>query len=104
MSLDLLLDAFDRTPGGRELLERLPARGVEARLGGLPGSSSAVLVAALARALPQRLLAVVATTPTEAERWLSDLNLLVPGGVALYPQREALGEDEPHYEIAGERA
>ena len=25
-------------------------------------------------------------------------------GVALYPQREALGEDEPHYEIAGERA
>ena len=104
MSLDLLLDAFDRSPGGRELLDRLPARGVEARLGGLPGSSSAVLVAALARALPQRLLAVVATTPTEAERWLSDLNLLVPGGVALYPQREALGEDEPHYEIAGERA
>ena len=24
--------------------------------------------------------------------------------VALYPQREALGEEEPHYEIAGERA
>ena len=104
MSLDLLLDAFDRTPGGRELHQRLPARGAELRLGGLPGSSGAVLVAALARALPQRLLAVVATTPSEAERWLSDLNLLAPGGVALYPQREALGEDEPHYEIAGERA
>jgi transcription-repair coupling factor (superfamily II helicase) len=104
VSLDLLLDAFDRTPGGHDLLERLPARGSELRLAGLPGSSSAVMVAALARALPQRLLTVVATTPTEAERWLSDLNLLVPGGVALYPQREALGEDEPHYEIAGERA
>jgi transcription-repair coupling factor (superfamily II helicase) len=104
MSLDLLLDAFDRTPGGRELHQRLPARGAELRLGGLPGSSGAVLAAALARALPQRLLAVVATTPSEAERWLSDLNLLAPGGVALYPQREALGEDEPHYEIAGERA
>jgi transcription-repair coupling factor (superfamily II helicase) len=104
MSLDLLLDAFDRTPGGRELHQRLPARGAELRLGGLPGSSGAVLVAALARALPQRLLAVAATTPSEAERWLSDLNLLAPGGVALYPQREALGEDEPHYEIAGERA
>jgi transcription-repair coupling factor (superfamily II helicase) len=104
MSLDLLLDAFDRTPGGRELHQRLPSRGAELRLGGLPGSSGAVLVAALARALPQRLLAVVATTPSEAERWLSDLNLLAPGGVALYPQREALGEDEPHYEIAGERA
>jgi hypothetical protein len=39
VSLDLLLDAFDRTPGGRELLDRLPARGVEARLGGIgPGS------------------------------------------------------------------
>ena len=24
--------------------------------------------------------------------------------MALYPQREALGEEEPHYEIAGERA
>ncbi|HEX5632347.1 MAG TPA: CarD family transcriptional regulator, partial [Gemmatimonadales bacterium] len=104
MSLALVLDAFDRTPGAQDLMRALPARGAELRLGGLPGSSGAVLVAALVRAQPQRLLAVVATTPSEAERWLSDLNLLVPGGVALYPQREALGEDEPHYEIAGERA
>ncbi|HYC34052.1 MAG TPA: transcription-repair coupling factor, partial [Gemmatimonadales bacterium] len=40
----------------------------------------------------------------EAERWLADLNQLTDEGVALYPQREALGEEEPHYEIAGERA
>ena len=46
----------------------------------------------------------VTASSSACERWLSDLNLLVPGGVALYPQREALGEDEPHYEIAGERA
>ena len=54
--------------------------------------------------LSQRLLTVVAPTPGEAERWLSDLALLTDGAVALYPQREALGEEEPHYEIAGERA
>ena len=53
---------------------------------------------------PQRLLAIVAPTPGDAERWLTDLAHLTDEGVALYPQREALGEDEPHYEIAGERA
>jgi transcription-repair coupling factor (superfamily II helicase) len=73
-------------------------------LGGLPGSSPAVLVAWLARALPQRLFVVVAPTPAEADRWLSDLIQLLDQPVALYPQREALGENEPHYEIAGERA
>ena len=74
------------------------------RLGGLPGSSSAVLAAWLARELPQRLFVVVAPTPAEADRWLSDLIQLLDQPVALYPQREALGEHEPHYEIAGERA
>src|SRR5512147_1011984 len=74
------------------------------RLGGLPGSSGAVLAAWLARELPQRLFVVMAPTPGEAERWLTDLQLLTEEPVALYPQREALGEDEPHYEIAGERA
>jgi transcription-repair coupling factor (superfamily II helicase) len=47
---------------------------------------------------------IVAPTPGEAERWLTDLALLTDLPAALYPQREALGEDEPHYEIAGERA
>jgi transcription-repair coupling factor (superfamily II helicase) len=72
-------------------------------VGGLPGSSGAVLAAWIARALPQRLLTIIAPTPSEAERWLSDLTALTDIKVALYPQRESLGEEEPHYEIAGER-
>ncbi len=103
MSLPRLLDAFRRTARGQDLAARLPGQGSELRLGGLPGSSSAVMVAALAEANPQRLFSVVAPTPGDAERWLSDLELLLPGNVALYPQRESLGEEEPHYEIAGER-
>ncbi|HEX3233237.1 MAG TPA: transcription-repair coupling factor [Gemmatimonadales bacterium] len=104
MRLRPVLDAFERAPAAQDLIPRLPGRGSRLRLGGLPGSSGAVLVAWLARTLPQRLLAVVAPTPGDGERWLNDLAHLTDGGVALYPQREALGEDEPHYEIAGERA
>ncbi len=103
MTLELILDAFERAPTARDLLERLPGRDATLRLGGLPGSSGAVLTAWLARALPQRLLVVVAPAPGDAERWLSDLALLTGAPALLYPQREALGEDEPHYEIAGER-
>jgi len=104
MRLKPVLDAFARTPAALDLVERLPARGGTVRLGGLPGSSGAVLAAWLAARFPQRLLAIVAPTPGDAERWLTDLAHLTDEGVALYPQREALGEDEPHYEIAGERA
>jgi transcription-repair coupling factor (superfamily II helicase) len=104
MKLKPILDAFERAPAAAELAGRLPARGSTLRLGGLPGSSGAVLAAWLARQFPQRLLTMVAPTPGDAERWLNDLAYLMDGGVALYPQREALGEDEPHYEIAGERA
>ncbi len=104
MKLKPVLDAFERSPASVDLAERLPARGTALRLGGLPGSSGSVLVASLSRRLPQRLLTVVAPTTGEAERWLADLSQLVDEGLALYPQREALGEDEPHYEIAGERA
>ena len=104
MSLDLVLDALGRAPSVQDLAGRLPGRGATLRLGGLPGSSGAVLTAWLARALPQRLFVVVAPSPGDAERWLGDLSLLTEEPVALYPQREALGEDEPHYEIAGERA
>ncbi|HEY7637982.1 MAG TPA: transcription-repair coupling factor [Gemmatimonadales bacterium] len=104
MKLKPILDAFERAPAAAELATRLPSRGSALRLGGLPGSSGAVLAAWLARQFPQRLLAIVAPTPGDAERWLNDLAYLVDGGIALYPQREGLGEDEPHYEIAGERA
>ena len=96
MSLKPVLDAFHRTPAVQDLPERLPRRGGALRLGGLPGSSGAVLVAWMVESFPQRLLTVVAPTPADAERWLSDLAHLTDAATALYPQREALGEDEPH--------
>ncbi len=104
MTLSLLLDAFERTAFAFDLRDRLPARGLHLALGGLPGSSPAVMLAWLARTFPERFFTVVATTPADAERWLTDLQNLTDLPVALYPQRESLGEDEPHYEIAGERA
>ena len=104
MKLRPVLEAFARAPATSDLAERLPARAGTLRLGGLPGSSGAVLAAWLAARFPQRLLTIVAPTPGDAERWLTDLAHLTDEAIALYPQREALGEDEPHYEIAGERA
>ncbi|MDQ3207829.1 MAG: transcription-repair coupling factor [Gemmatimonadota bacterium] len=104
MTLKPVLDAFRSVPAVRDLSERLPGRGQVLRLGGLPGSSGAVLAAWLVQTFPQRLLTIVAPTPADAERWLTDLSHLTDEVTALYPQREALGEDEPHYEIAGERA
>ena len=103
MSLKLVLDAFARAPAAQDLPGRLPTRGGALAVGGLPGSSGAVLAAWLAREQAQRLVVVVAPTPAEAERWLADLAHLSDLPAALYPQREALGEEEPHYEIAGER-
>ncbi|MFL5403804.1 MAG: hypothetical protein ACJ8BF_13390, partial [Gemmatimonadales bacterium] len=104
MSLKPVLDALERAPAVRELAGRLPGRRATLALGGLPGSSAAALTAWLAQAFPQRLFTIVAPTPADAERWLTDLAQLTDVPTALYPQREALGEDEPHYEIAGERA
>jgi transcription-repair coupling factor (superfamily II helicase) len=104
MTLQPILHAFDRCAAVRELATRLPARGSTLRVGGVPGSSAAVLAAWLADpAGAGRMITVIATTPADAERWLADLQYLAGDGVALYPQREALGEDEPHFEIAGER-
>jgi transcription-repair coupling factor (superfamily II helicase) len=104
MTLPLLLDAFERTSFAYDLRSALPARSGVLELAGLPGSSPAVMLAWLARTFPERLFAVVATTPADAERWLTDLQHLTDLPAALYPQREAFGEEEPHYEIAGERA
>src|SRR3989449_2999828 len=103
MPLQFLLDRFDELPATGALLEGLPVGGNRLPLAGLPGSSPALLVAALARRLPQRLFAVVSATPADAERWLADLQQLVGERAVLYPQREGLGADEPHVEIAGER-
>ncbi len=103
MPLDFLIDRFDELPATRALAERLPAPGTRLGIAGLPGSSPIVLLAALARRLPHRVFVIVAATPTDAERWLADAQTLVGDTAALYPQREALGAEEPHVEIAGER-
>ena len=104
MPLDFVIDRLDALLATRALAEGLPASGTRLGISGLPGSSPAVLVAALARRLAQRVFVVITPTPTDAERWLADLRTLSgSGGGALYPQREALGAEEPHFEIAGER-
>ncbi|HEX9703951.1 MAG TPA: transcription-repair coupling factor [Gemmatimonadales bacterium] len=104
MPLDFLLDRFDELPDVRALVERLPRAGARLTVGGLPGSSPALMVAVLARRLPQRLFLVAAPTLADAERWLADLQVLIgERGPRLYPQRESLGAEEPHYEVAGER-
>ena len=41
-----------------------------------------------------RLFVVVAQSPADAERWVSDVSQLTHLPVALYPQREALGEED----------
>jgi len=103
MPLTFLIDRFDALPATRALADALPGAGVRRGIAGLPGSSAAVLLAALARRRAQRVFVVVTATPTDAERWLADLQTLAGDGAALYPQREALGAEEPHVEIAGER-
>src|SRR5437879_9027372 len=103
MPLDFVIDRLDALPATRALAEGLPAPGTRLGISGLPGSSPAVLVAAFARRLAQRVFVVITPTPTDAERWLADLRTLSGSAVALYPQREALGAEEPHFEIAGER-
>lgn len=103
MSAELIFAALERSPSVRELWGRLPDRGQRLRLGGLPGSSAAALVAWLAERRPSQLITIVTSTPSDAERWIADLAHLTARPVGLYPQREALGEEEPHLEIAGER-
>ena len=104
MSLPSLLDAIERLPAFTRVFNTLPAPARQLRIAGLPGSSDAALVAALARRLPTRFIVVVADGVPQAERLLSDLHtLLDQEPVALYPPREGFGELEPHVEVAGER-
>lgn len=95
--------AFQALPRFKSFVDHLPASGRSLRATGLPGGSVAVLVSCLADRLSQRTFLVVTAGPSEAERWLADLEVLMENRVRLYPQREALGEEEPHMEIAGER-
>ena len=104
MPLPLLLDQIRRLPAFASLEHDLRAPRALARLPALPGSSGAALLAALAESQPSQRFMVIASGPGDAERWLADLAVLLPDDrIAHYPQREGLGEEEPHVEIAGER-
>ncbi len=104
MGLPRLLDAIEALPAFARVHKTIPGPGQSLRVGGLAGSADAVFVAALARALPQRLVVVITDQVGDAERWLADLQSLVDDiPVALYPPREGFGEVEPHAEVAGER-
>jgi len=103
MALPSILDAFADQPAFRAVAEQLPMPGARRTVGGLVGSSDAVLVASIATVFPTRFLLVVTDGLPDAERWLADLETLVELPIGLYPPREGFGEAEPHMEVAGER-
>ncbi|MFN8571024.1 MAG: CarD family transcriptional regulator, partial [Gemmatimonadaceae bacterium] len=104
MALTALLEAFEGLLPFRRLVAELPPPASCRTVAGLAGSADTLLVAAMARATPNRLFVVVTDGVAEAERWLADLDVLMdPGFAAYYPPREGFGEAEPHAEIAGER-
>ena len=104
MALPALLEALQALPAFGQLTSALPPANTRLHVTGLPGSSDALAVAAMAHASQGRFFVVIAESVSGAERWLADLESLVePGSVAFYPPREGFGEIEPHAEVAGER-
>ncbi|MFN2636054.1 MAG: transcription-repair coupling factor [Gemmatimonadaceae bacterium] len=104
MPLPQLLDAARTLEEVGRLRSEPPRPGQTCVVGGLHGSSDAVVVAAIAGDLSGRFFVLVSDDVAGAERWLADLSSLEDGGsVAFYPPRESFGEAEAHAEIAGER-
>jgi len=103
MPLDFVIDRLDALTATRALAEGLPAPGARLGVAGLPGSSPAVLLAALARRLPQRVFVVITPTPTDAERWLADLRMLTGSAVCVVSTARGAGRRRATLEIAGER-
>src|ERR1700674_1863496 len=104
MPLPQLLSLIESLGEFRELLSKLPPPANRREVGGLHGSSDAVVIASLSKYAPRRFFVVVSDDVAGAERWLADLTTLVaPDAVAFYPPRESFGEAEAHAEIAGER-
>src|SRR6266576_5597489 len=104
MALPQLLDVAEALGEFTELRDQLPSPSARVGVGGLNGSSDAVIVAALTKNLTHRFFVVLNDDVAGAERWLADLGTLVePDQVAFYPPRESFGEAEAHAEIAGER-
>jgi transcription-repair coupling factor (superfamily II helicase) len=104
VALPALLEALQALPSFSQLTSALPPSNTRLHASGLPGSSDALAVAALAHASQGRFFVVIAESVSGAERWLADLESLIdPESVAFYPPREGFGEVEPHAEVAGER-
>jgi transcription-repair coupling factor (superfamily II helicase) len=104
MPLPQLLSVVKSLPAFGELASRIPRPGARCEIGGLHGSSDAVIIAGLSEYVPQRFFVVVSDDVAGAERWLADLTTLVESdAVAFYPPRESFGEAEAHAEVAGER-
>jgi transcription-repair coupling factor (superfamily II helicase) len=104
MPLPQLLSIVESLPEFHQLAAHLPGQSRRCVIGGLHGSSDAVVLSALAQNLPRRFYVLVSDDVAGAERWLADLGTLVePESVAFYPPRESFGEAEAHAEIAGER-
>ena len=104
MALPQLLSLVELLPEFRELQDGVPGAAGRCVVGGLHGSSDAVLIAGLAGVLRGRFFVVVSDDISDAERWLADLTTLVEAeAVAFYPPRESFGEAEAHAEVAGER-
>ena len=104
VALPALLEALQALPAFAQLTSALPPANTRLHASGLPGSSDALTVAAMAHASQARFFVVVAESVSGAERWLADLeSLLDAGSIAFYPPREGFGEIEPHAEVAGER-
>jgi len=104
VALPALLEAIQAVPEFGQLASALPPANIRLHAAGLPGSSDALVVAALAHASPGRFFVVIAESVSGAERWLADLESLGDAQfVAFYPPREGFGEAEPHAEVAGER-
>ena len=84
MPLPQLLSIVESLDEFKVLLGQLPALAARLPIGGLHGSSDAVVVATLAQNLPHRFFVVVNDDVASAERWLADLGTLVePESVAL---------------------
>src|ERR1041384_2440430 len=103
MPLPAIIDALASLPAFSDVAANLPAPGKRKTIGGLVGSSDAVLVSAIAERFPSRFMLVVTDALPDAERWLADLQTLSDVPVAMYPPREGFGEAEPHMEVAGGR-
>jgi transcription-repair coupling factor (superfamily II helicase) len=104
MPLPQLLSVVESLEELRALLARLPPPGARLAVGGLHGSSDAVVIAALSEYVRQRFFVVVSDDVAGAERWLADLSTLMEAQtIAFYPPRESFGESEAHAEVAGER-